>query len=64
MAVQQRLGLDDVCHPLRPPVRHQKMQDKTDKQTATLREKMGCSDVSFRVVVQGGKVKLKAAPIT
>ena len=41
-----------------------KLQSVVDKQTATLREKMGCSDVSFRVVVQGGKVKLKAAPIT
>jgi hypothetical protein len=41
-----------------------KLQSVVDKQTAALREKMGCSDVSFRVVVQGGKVKLKAAPIS
>ena len=41
----------------------EKLQSVVDKQTATLREKMGCSDVSFRVVVQDGKVKLKASPI-
>jgi len=41
----------------------QKLQAVVDKQTAALRQKMNCKDVSFRVVVQDGKVKLKAAPI-
>jgi hypothetical protein len=40
-----------------------KLQSVVDKQTKTLRDKMGCKDVSFRVVVQDGKVKLKAAPL-
>jgi hypothetical protein len=40
-----------------------KLQSVVDKQTAALRKKMGCKDVSFRVVVQDGKVKLKAAPV-
>jgi hypothetical protein len=41
----------------------QKLQAVVDKQTAALRQKMNCKDVSFRVVVQDGKVKLKAAPV-
>ena len=41
----------------------EKLQAVVDKQTAALRAKMNCKDVSFRVVVQDGKVKLKAAPI-
>ena len=40
-----------------------KLQSVVDKQTTALRKKMGCDDVSFRVVVQDGKVKLKASPI-
>lgn len=39
--------------------------DKLDrviaKQRAAVQEKLGCSDVDFRVVVQDGKVKLKAS---
>ena len=40
-----------------------KLQAVVDKQTAALRAKTGCKDVSFRVVVKDGKVKLKAAPV-
>ena len=40
-----------------------KLQGVIDKQTAALRAKHGCNDVSFRVVVKDGKVKLKAAPV-
>jgi hypothetical protein len=40
-----------------------KLQSVVDKQTSALRKKMGCKDVSFRVVVKDGKVKLKAAPV-
>ena len=31
------------------------------KQEATIRKKLGCDNVNFRVVVEGGKVKLKAS---
>ena len=41
----------------------QKLQAVVDKQTKALRTKLGCKDVSFRVVVQDGKVKLKAGAI-
>ena len=41
----------------------QKLQAVIDKQRAELTEKLGCSDVAFRVVVQKGKVKLKASPV-
>ncbi len=41
----------------------QKLQAVVDKQTAALRAKTGCKDVSFRVVVKDGKAKLKAAPV-
>jgi hypothetical protein len=40
-----------------------KLQAVVDKQTAALRKKLGCKDVSFRVTVQDGKVKLKASPV-
>lgn len=40
-----------------------KLQSVVDKQTKSLRAKLGCQDVQFRVVVQKGKVKLKAAPV-
>ncbi len=40
-----------------------KLQAVIDKQTTALRAKLGCDDVSFRVVVKDGKVKLKAAPV-
>lgn len=41
----------------------QKLQAVVTKQTAALRKKLGCEDVRFRVVVQGGKVVLKAAAV-
>jgi hypothetical protein len=41
----------------------QKLQALLDKQRAALTQKLGCSDVHFRVVVQEGKVKLKASPV-
>jgi hypothetical protein len=34
-----------------------------EKQRSALREKFGCKDVKFRVVVEGGKTKLKASPV-
>ena len=40
-----------------------KLQSVVDKQTSALRKKLGCKDVSFRVTVQDGKVKLKASPV-
>jgi hypothetical protein len=38
-----------------------KLQAVVAKQEATLRKKLGCDKVDFRVVVEGGKVKLKAS---
>ena len=38
-----------------------KLQKAIDKQEAALRKKFGCERVDFKVVVQGGKVRLKAA---
>jgi hypothetical protein len=40
-----------------------KLQAVVDKQTKMLQSKLGCKDVSFRVVVQDGKVKLKAGAV-
>ncbi len=38
-----------------------KLQKAISKQEATLKKKFGCEKVDFKVVVQGGKVRLKAA---
>jgi hypothetical protein len=38
-----------------------KLKSVVAKQEATLRKKLGCDKVDFRVVVEGGKVKLKAS---
>ncbi len=40
----------------------QKLQALLDKQRTALTEKLGCANVDFKVVVQEGKVKLKASP--
>jgi hypothetical protein len=40
-----------------------KLQAVVDKQTKVLQSKLGCKDVNFRVVVQDGKVKLKAGAV-
>ena len=40
-----------------------KLQAVVDKQTKILQSKLGCKDISFRVVVQDGKVKLKAGAV-
>jgi hypothetical protein len=37
-----------------------KLQAAIDKQSSAMREKLGGRDVNFRVVVEGGRVKLKA----
>ena len=41
-------------------VTREKLQAVIQKQEAALRQKLGCDEVSFRVVVQEGKVKLRA----
>jgi hypothetical protein len=38
-----------------------KLQAVVAKQEAALKQKLGCEKVDFRVVVEGGKVKLKAS---
>jgi len=40
-----------------------KLQAVVDKQTRALKQKLGCTDIGFRVVVQQGKAKLKASPV-
>ena len=40
----------------------EKLDAVVRKQEADLRKKLGCEQVNFRVVVQDGKVKLKATP--
>ncbi|RIL07595.1 MAG: hypothetical protein DCC71_02390 [Proteobacteria bacterium] len=40
-----------------------KLDDLVARQRAAIREKTGCDDVRFRVVVEGGKAKLKATPV-
>ena len=40
-----------------------KLDALIEKQTAQLRAKTGCRDVKFRVVVEGGKAKLKVTPV-
>jgi len=40
----------------------EKLQAVVRKQEAALKQKLGCDKVDFRVVVEGGKVKLKASP--
>ncbi len=41
----------------------EKLQGVLAKQREAIREKYGCDDVKFRVVVENGKTKLKATPI-
>ena len=39
----------------------EKLQRVVAKQQAAVRKKLGCDEIDFRVVVEGGKVKLKAS---
>jgi hypothetical protein len=41
----------------------QKLDQLVAKQRAALQQRFGCDDVRFRVVVEGGKAKLKATPV-
>ena len=41
----------------------EKLQGVLARQEAAIREKTGCERVRFRVVVEGGKAKLKATPV-
>lgn len=40
-----------------------KLAAAVKKQEAAIRQRYGCEKVKFRVVVEGGKVKLKASPV-
>jgi len=44
-------------------ITRKKLEALMEKQSAQLRSKAGCRDVRFRVVVEGGKAKLKVSPI-
>jgi hypothetical protein len=41
----------------------EKLDQLVTRQRAALKERFGCDDVRFRVVVEGGKAKLKATPV-
>lgn len=41
----------------------EKLDELVARQRAAIREKTGCDDVRFRVVVEDGKAKLKATPL-
>jgi hypothetical protein len=57
------VGAAEACGQKVAGLTPQKLQALLDKQRAALTEKLGCSDVNFKVVVQEGKVKLKASPV-
>ena len=40
-----------------------KLDQLVAKQRAAIQQKYGCADVRFRVVIEGGKTKLKATPV-
>ena len=40
-----------------------KLDQLVEKQRAAIQQKYGCQEVRFRVVVEGGKTKLKATPV-
>ena len=44
-------------------ITREKLDALMEKQSARLRAKSGCQDVRFRVVVEGGKAKLKVSPV-
>lgn len=62
---------DEICHAYlearsscgQGSVDRAKVSALLEKQRSALREKFGCKDVKFRVVVEGGKTKLKASPV-
>lgn len=41
----------------------EKLQAQLEQQRSSLRERLGVADVRFRVVVEGGRAKLKASPV-
>jgi len=44
-------------------ITRKKLDALMEKQAAQLTSKLGCQDVKFRVVVEGGKAKLKVSPV-
>jgi hypothetical protein len=44
-------------------ITRKKLDALMEKQSAQLRAKSGCEKVKFRVVVEGGKAKLKVSPV-
>jgi len=40
-----------------------RMRQVLEEQTRTIREKYGCKKVAFKVINEGGKVKIKASPV-
>jgi hypothetical protein len=44
-------------------ITREKLDALMEKQATRLRDKSGCREVKFRVVVEGGKAKLKVSPV-
>jgi hypothetical protein len=44
-------------------ISREKLDQLVARQRAAIREKFGCDEVRFRVVVEGGKARLKATPV-
>jgi hypothetical protein len=57
------LAAREACGQGTDGITKKKLDALMEKQSAQLRAKTGCSDVKFRVVVEGGKAKLKVSPV-
>lgn len=57
------LSARQACGQSTSGITRQKLDSLMEKQKAKLASKLGCQDVKFRVVVEGGKAKLKVSPV-
>jgi hypothetical protein len=57
------LSAREACGQGTAGITRKKLDTLMQKQAAQLTSKLGCQDVKFRVVVEGGKAKLKVSPV-
>jgi len=57
------LSAREACGQGNASITREKLDALMEKQATRLREKSGCREVKFRVVVEGGKAKLKVSPV-
>jgi len=57
------LSAREACGQSTAGITRKKLDALMEKQAAQLTSKLGCQDVKFRVVVEGGKAKLKVSPV-